>query len=128
MDALKAKYTEAKGEYEALVAKQAGSEAELLTAYPEARAILGDVELPKRRGRVPKAAGAKAGKAAGKTLRQEQAEKVLAAMGSTFIMGEFRKKVGETFPGYSMKGSLDLIADKIKVVGGRAMGTKYKKI
>ncbi len=61
-------------------------------------------------------------------MSQEQAEKVLGALGSTFIMGEFRKQVGKSFPGYSMKGSLDLLAGKIKATGGKAMGTKYKKV
>jgi hypothetical protein len=103
-------------------------ELHLRTDYPEAAFLLEGAshEAPVRKAREGREATVRKQSVSGR-LTLEQAEQVLAALGNTFSLGEFRKMTGTLFPGTLSKGGIDLLAGKIASAGGKGMGTRFKK-
>ena len=124
VDALKDKYSAAKDGYDQAVNAQAAKETELLAKYPDVAGILGEA-APKRKRRVVGAKKPK--KASAQLLTKDEAEKVLAALGSPFELATFVTKVRELFPDKSGKGAIKLLGGKVKSAGGKGMGRKFKK-
>ena len=104
-------------------------ELHLRNDYPEAAFLLGGEapESPKRRGRKPKAVAAKPASSEGARLTVDQAEQVLAALGTTFSLGEFGKMIRTMFPGVAGKGAIRLLGSKVASAGGKGMGSMFKK-
>lgn len=110
-------------------------EAAILVQYPEAATLLGlaPVAVAKRRGRkpgsvakAPRKVAAAAPVAEGLTL--DQAESVIAALGKTFSLAEFRHKTAALFPGARSKGGIEILGDRVRNAGGKGMGMKFKKV
>lgn len=126
----KAKLQALTEEYEAAEAEIAQAEAAIIAKYPKARGMLGTAKAKPGRK-----AGTKRGESAGtrkkgggKTLNLEQAGQVLAAVPTEFELGAFNKKAREMHSGFTAKGAMNLLKDKIKKLGGKGMGMKYKKL
>ena len=123
----KAKLREAEASYEAAAGAVDQLQAELIAKYPAAAGVFGDVKVSKRGGsrKASKAGRAKKG---GNTLNLEQANQVLAAMPAQFELGAYSSKARELFPELGSAGAMKLVADKVKQVGGKGMGRRYKKV
>jgi len=126
----KAKLQALTEEYEAAEAKIAQAEAAIIAKYPKARGMLGTVKAkPGRKAGTKRGEGAGTRKkSGGKTLDLEQAGQVLAAMPAEFELGAFNKKAREMHPGFTAKGAMKLLKDKVKKLGGKGMGMQYKRI
>jgi hypothetical protein len=123
----KARLREAEASYEAAASAVDQLQADLIAKYPAAAGVFGGTRASKRGGarKGSKSGGSKKG---GPVLDKAQAEQVLAALPSTFLLADFKTKTAELFPGLSSKGAMELLADKVKDAGGKGMGRRYKKI
>jgi hypothetical protein len=126
----KAKLQMLSDEYTAAEAKISQAEAEIIGKYPKAAEMLGKSQG--RRGRKPGATrGARTGKkktGGGTALTVEQALQVYAEMPAEFELGAFNKKAREMHQGVTAKGAMKLLKDKVKKLGGKGMGMRYRKI
>lgn len=117
-------------EYLAAEAGIAQAEAAIIAKFPKAAEMLGKSQG--RRGRKPGATrAARTGKkktGGGKALNLEQALQVCAEMPTEFELGAFNKKAREMHQGFTAKGAMKLLKDKVKKLGGKGMGMRYRKI
>lgn len=123
----KAKLREAEASYQAAAGAVDQLQAELIAKYPAAAGVFGGTKSSKRGGarKASKAGGAKKG---GNTLNMEQANHVLAAMPVEFELGAYAKKARELFPEFISKGAMKLLKDKVKKLGGKGKGIRYRKV
>lgn len=123
----KMRLRDAEAEYQAAASVVDQLQADLVAKHPAVAAIFGAPKTPKRTA-ARKASKAGAPRKGEKTLDLDQANQVLAAMPEQFELGAFAKKARELFSGLSSKGSMELLASKVKDAGGKGMGRKYKKV
>jgi hypothetical protein len=123
----KAKLREAEADYQSALNAVDELQADLIAKYPAAARVFGAAITSKRvKGRkAAKVGGAKKG---GNTLNLEQANQVLAAMPGEFELGAYGKKTRELFPEFISAGAMKLLKEKVRKLGGKGKGIRYRKV